>query len=187
MTQSAHYFVAVPVNDFIQQWLEDWQIQLNKDSNVSYKNWTHPNDLHITLKFLGPVPEDKVENLTVKLDQISIKSFNLTIGQLETFGNPNKPRVLFAGVKKTQPLQHLFEKVEETCAQLGFQKESRGYRPHVTLAKKWSGGVLSDTTLMDIQSTFVETKEFYVNHFVVYRINPNKSPKYEVIKVLELT
>ncbi|WP_226036375.1 RNA 2',3'-cyclic phosphodiesterase [Aquibacillus saliphilus] len=188
MSQNQHYFIAVPIKNSTQQWLRNWQSQLIEASNFSYKSWTDPEDLHVTLKFLGPVSKDTVIQLSNNLEQnVQMSNFNLTIGRLGTFGNPNKPRVLWAGVEDNEHLKQLFHEVENTCVDFGFNKENRRYHPHITLAKKWNGQIIDSSTLSEIVTSYKEVKEIKVDCFVIYLIHPSKTPKYEVVKEIKFS
>ncbi|MBM7572821.1 RNA 2',3'-cyclic phosphodiesterase [Aquibacillus albus] len=187
MTQHEHFFVAVPLSSSIKAMLADWQTKLQHSNSLNYKNWTHPDDLHITLKFLGAVDREKMIQLNEALDTLcNVPSFSITVGGVDTFGSPRQPRVLWAAIERSRELEHLYTFVESTCMKYGFKKENRPYRPHITLAKKWDGKQVQPETLGDIISSFRDRKESVVNHFVVYQIHPKKTPKYEIIKQVDL-
>jgi 2'-5' RNA ligase len=182
--QLAHYFLAVPLNKDCQQWLSTWQDDLKQ--KLSYKIWPHPLDLHITLKFLGPVSKEDLDKLKESLKkQETMSPFFVTIGTLGTFGNPRKPRVLWAGVKESKQLSELKKTAEDVCVSLGFKPENRPYRPHITLGKKWEQQQ-GEETIFDLEKFFQEEMQMAVDRFVVYQINPSRSPKYEVVQEIYL-
>ncbi|WP_340003237.1 RNA 2',3'-cyclic phosphodiesterase [Oceanobacillus sp. FSL K6-0127] len=178
----AHYFIAIQLPKRLQAYFTSWQNELQK--KLVYKQWTHQKDLHITLQFLGEVDDNRIRHLTKALEEIErISSFDIEVGGVGVFGNPNKPRVLWAGVNKTNALAQLQRYVESCTMTVGFPKETRAYTPHITLAKKWDGtDNLGKDTLKDLKNTWNETWSITVAEIVLIRIHPKQTPKYEVVK-----
>jgi 2'-5' RNA ligase len=75
--------------------------------------------------------------------------------------------------------------VEDVCVSLGFKPENRPYRPHITLGKKWEQQQ-GEETIFDLEKFFQEEMQMAVDRFVVYQINPSRSPKYEVVQEIHL-
>lgn len=185
MSNLSHYFIAIPLDHALKDYFSIWQDSLKEQ--LSYKEWPHKQDLHITLKFLGPVAPETLKGLIHELKTIEqLKEFELTVGTIGTFGNPLKPRVLWAGVEKTDELVVLQYQVEECAGRIGFAKENREYRPHITLAKKWAEG-RNNGSLADIKNKYNDQRKLYVNEVVIYQIFPSRSPKYEIIQTYHLS
>ncbi|WP_407272246.1 RNA 2',3'-cyclic phosphodiesterase [Radiobacillus sp. PE A8.2] len=183
MTQLSHYFIAIPLDKDVQQSLAAIQNELKKEELLSYKLWPDFRDLHITVKFLGPVAENTIKKIGKNLEFLSDEStFQLTIGGLGTFGNPNKPRVLWAGVEKEPTLLKLYNSVEQIASDQGMVKENRSFNPHITLAKKWNGETLAQSQWNAISDSHCSTLTMYVKSLVIYQIHPSRTPKYEIIK-----
>ncbi|WP_174614086.1 RNA 2',3'-cyclic phosphodiesterase [Virgibacillus ihumii] len=177
-----HYFIAVPLPMELKQYLYEQQQQLKQ--LVPYKQWPHPEDLHITLKFLGPVSPAQLNQLKEKLEKVTdLYSFRVRTGSLGTFGKSIQPRVLWAGVEKTAALLKLQQLVEGLVNEAGFEQEKRTYSPHITLAKKWN-----DPTekFPELEDTYVDTYQLTVHQVVIYRIFPQSIPKYNQIAVYQL-
>ncbi|WP_077621265.1 RNA 2',3'-cyclic phosphodiesterase [Sediminibacillus massiliensis] len=178
-----HYFIGIPIEKQYEHWLGEWQTEL-KEKDLKYKSWTHPADLHITLKFLGAVSDKDIKELKDNLaENFRYQSFQVNIGNIGFFGKQNNPRVIWAGVENNDLLNKLQENVENVCISLGFTKESRPYRPHITLAKKAKTDNRFDQNLL---LSFQERKEMTVSRFCIFRIHPSSSPKYEVVKEIIL-
>ncbi|MEN2769194.1 RNA 2',3'-cyclic phosphodiesterase [Ornithinibacillus xuwenensis] len=186
MTATPHYFIAVPVTNEIKVEFSKWQNALQQ--KLSYKIWPHQEDLHITLKFLGGVEADKVKELLTELRSIDdISDFFIEVGGLGTFGKPDSPRVLWAGAESNKNLLDLYKRVERASTKMGFSKEHRPYRPHITLAKKWNGSSIHTDALKDVlDSAQFEIFSMVVNSFVLYQIFPSKIPKYEIVETFNL-
>jgi 2'-5' RNA ligase len=92
-------------------------------------NWSPVENLHITLKFIGSWPEDRLDELEAALQVMQPgPAFPVKISQLGYFPNPHRPHSLFAGVQAGPELTAL-------AAALGVKTEERAYHPHVTLAR----------------------------------------------------
>lgn len=184
MSNLPHYFIAIPLPDSLKEYFSKWQDDLK--GKLSYKTWPHKQDMHITLKFLGPVENVKLQQLQKELIEMEqIGSFAINVGTIGTFGNPRKPRVLWAGVEKTNELAVLQERVEDCAIRAGFAKENREYRPHITLAKKWAGDKANEM-LAEIIKDYTEQQQLHVTEVVIYQIFPSKNPKYEVVQAYQL-
>lgn len=181
---TAHYFIAIPLTDTLKNFLSVWQEELKE--KFSYKQWTNKQDLHITLKFLGPVENGQLKRLLQELKIIeNSNAFSIKAGTIGMFGNPVKPRVLWAGVDQTDALTLLYEQVESAVLSAGLAKETRPYRPHITLAKKWDGP--SDRGLVEMtQTQFKRKRMLQVEEVVVYQIFPKQTPKYKVVSSYNL-
>ncbi|HHY74770.1 MAG TPA: RNA 2',3'-cyclic phosphodiesterase [Bacillus bacterium] len=184
MSKLPHYFIAIPLPDLLKDYFSSWQNDLQQ--KLSYKEWPHQQDLHITLKFLGPVDSEALLQLQAELKEIEqLEVFSLNVGTIGTFGNPRQPRVVWAGVEKTNQLTILQQRVEECAARIGFAKENREYRPHITLAKKWTGdnGIEG---MAEIRKEYREMQNMEVNEVIIYQVFPNRKPRYEVVQTYQL-
>lgn len=98
------------------------------------------DQLHLTLKFLGEVPEDNVERLRAVLRGIPFPApFPLVLEDVGAFPDWRKLNVLWAGVlDPTGAFGRAFMEVEKSFGALGFEPEGRAFHPHLTLARKRS-------------------------------------------------
>jgi len=104
--------------------------------------WSRPEGIHLTLKFLGDVPAERVEFLveairaTTRLEP----AFDLTVLGIGCFPDKKRPRVLWAGVGgETELLHRLRASLEQHIAPLGYSTEERSFSPHLTLARSAPG------------------------------------------------
>ena len=99
--------------------------------------WVPANDLHLTLKFLGETPEDRLEELGRALDQAvtGVRPLPVTVEGFGAFPNAKSPTVIWAGVGSEPALELLQHGVERAFGPLGFPPEGRPFRPHVTLGR----------------------------------------------------
>jgi len=97
--------------------------------------WVPPENMHITLRFIGEVEEDVAEDIDHLLSGIEAAAFSLELDGLGTFGEGAKTRALWAAVKPSAELAHLQAKVESAVVRAGLPAEGRKFMPHVTLAR----------------------------------------------------
>jgi 2'-5' RNA ligase len=100
--------------------------------------WEHAEKLHITLKFLGEVDENKVVALQSAAEKTAaaFEPFELAVASAGAFPKEGTPRVLWLGINDSADvLTRLQHKLEDDCAKAGFQKEPRKFRPHLTIAR----------------------------------------------------
>ncbi|HEY3823272.1 MAG TPA: RNA 2',3'-cyclic phosphodiesterase [Bryobacteraceae bacterium] len=98
--------------------------------------WSPVENLHITSKFIGEWPEERLSVLKKVLEKLDSPSgFDITIERFGWFPNPHRPHALFIGVQAGPELTALATTTEEALAQLGIPREKRPYSPHLTLAR----------------------------------------------------
>ena len=100
--------------------------------------WIAPGNLHLTLKFLGAVPEERIEAIVAALGRSGsdLRPFEARIHGLGAFPSVTRPRVIWAGVLDGAPeMMELARRVDTALAALGFAREERPFSPHVTLGR----------------------------------------------------
>jgi 2'-5' RNA ligase len=153
-----------------------------------FHRWVHPDDYHITLKFLGETPPHQAAAVQNALRQAAAgcPPFTLTAGPAGCFGPPDTPTVFWAGVGgDLEALRRLQREVESRLAALGFAPESRPYTPHITLARKAKPA--SRKRLRGVALPPVETLTWRTDEIVLYRTHMGRSPMYEPIARVPLS
>lgn len=97
--------------------------------------WTEPDAMHLTLRFIGEVSEDRVPDIDTALSAVEAPAFDLTLDGVGVFGSGRGGRVLWAGVERNDALAHAQAKVESALVRVGLPPEERRFTPHVTLAR----------------------------------------------------
>ena len=98
--------------------------------------WSPLANLHITTKFIGTWPEERLAELQRALATLPPAGpISITISHFGFFPKPHRPHAFFAGVQAGPELNELAIRIDETVAALGGKKEDRPYLPHVTLAR----------------------------------------------------
>jgi len=141
-------FIAVQLSDNLRRQIGSVQAELKREVFGSGRGgkavkigWTQPEDIHLTLKFLGDIQETQVDALRAVLSKAaaSARPFTLEASGLGAFPNPRAPRVIWLGLHGSNDdmgeLRRLQAAVEDGAAALGFAKEARAFTPHLTLAR----------------------------------------------------
>jgi len=128
-------FVAIELDQPIKQALLEAQ-RLFQDL-PGRVNWVKPEQMHLTVKFLGDVPDQQVPDVAKVLQRCAGAAgpFQFRVGRLGCFPERGPIRVLWAGVQAPQPLFDIQQACETALAELGFDPEQRRYSPHLTLGR----------------------------------------------------
>jgi 2'-5' RNA ligase len=104
---------------------------------VGKASFTRVENLHITLKFLGETDERKFDALNDSLKLIRIpRPFQTLCDKIECFPKRGPIRIVAAGFGgELAAMKSLHQSIEQRCQHLGFERETRAYRPHVTIAR----------------------------------------------------
>ena len=106
------------------------------DPHVRGVHWTDPAQMHLTLSFLGHVPDEIDLALREKLGVIEFGAFFLPIVGVGTFSAKGAPKIIWIGVGKAHPhLFQIYKRVQEAALAAGLEPELRSWHPHVTLAR----------------------------------------------------
>jgi 2'-5' RNA ligase len=100
--------------------------------------WVRLDGLHLTLRFLGPTPDERVGPATDALRSAAVagRPFDISIGGAGTFPPAGRPRALWLGLRQGEAeLTALAGRVDETLTKAGWDLDPRPFRPHLTLAR----------------------------------------------------
>jgi 2'-5' RNA ligase len=122
-------FVAIRFSEVVRERLRLVQ------GGIEGVAWTRPENLHLTLRFIGDVEEPEVAEIDKALAGIDEAGFSLGLSGVGLFGTPDRPRVLWAGVAASAALSHLQAKVERAVTLVGLEPERQRFTPHVTLGR----------------------------------------------------
>jgi len=128
-------FIAIELPEGVKSALEGLQEEFKK-CGVDVR-WVKPENIHLTLKFLGNIDEKKVKEIVKRIERVCDKyeSFSLEARGVGVFPSLHAPRVLWAGIKGNSPLKWLQSDVEDEMASMGFKREDREFTPHLTIGR----------------------------------------------------
>ncbi|MGM0604579.1 MAG: RNA 2',3'-cyclic phosphodiesterase [Halobacteriota archaeon] len=132
-------FVAVDVPDDLTEAIVDLQSTLRDAEGLRFVD---PGGAHVTLKFLGEVPQDRLEEtidaVDAAVEAAGVAPFACTIGGLGVFPSPSYISVVWTGVKTGRGdlwLRRLHAAIERETTAIGYEAESHEFTPHVTIAR----------------------------------------------------
>ncbi len=100
--------------------------------------WAEPAKLHITLKFLGHIEPERVQDVSAAMASaaLSVPAFELRVEGTGSFPARNEPRVLWIGIRdETGSLHRLQRHLEDQLVAKGFERDERPFHPHLTIAR----------------------------------------------------
>lgn len=99
--------------------------------------WLEPDTFHVTVKFLGDVADTDVPAVASALERAvsGLRAFQLHIGGIGAFPNAQRARVIWLGIGTSETLTRIHDRVDGAMSELGFDKETRPFAPHITLGK----------------------------------------------------
>lgn len=122
-------FVSINFSSQIQKYLEEIQ------RSIIVARMNPASGFHLTLKFLGEIPDEKVDDIKKKLGKIEFKDFDIELENAGYFNGPDgKVNVIWVGLKAPQELFDLQEDIANTLINYG-EFEKRKFVPHLTLAR----------------------------------------------------
>lgn len=148
-----------------------------------------PDLLHITLRFLGLVAPERVERVSAAAVATAgaARPFLVTIAGLGAFPNERAPRVLWAGILANEGLsllRDLARSLDDSLAAEGFERESRTFSPHITLARTRDRITADErervaSALHRLRTRDIPARSFWVRDVIVMRSDPGPAgPRY---------
>ncbi|MEO7084164.1 MAG: RNA 2',3'-cyclic phosphodiesterase [Gemmatimonadaceae bacterium] len=136
-------------------------------------SWVAEERTHLTLKFLGEQPDERLDEIQAMLAAVASRHRDLlmTLGGVGAFPNFRRARVVWIGVTPDPRLELLHHDLDVACERLGFAVEGRPFRPHITLARVKDP--LAEDRLRELSRTSKATR--YRTDFIVRSIDLMKS------------
>ena len=162
-------FIAVELPEQIKKQIEVLQAPLKKTN--AFVSWVKPGNIHITLKFLGEVPEEKIDEVFSATEAAlrDVKGFKTNLKGMGAFPDLRRPRVIWVGAgKRGEELGDMAARIEDELKKIGYPKEKRKFSAHFTVGRVKSPKNIQ--TLMEmVTSTDFETEDIEVNEVTVMR------------------
>jgi len=136
MSDTIRAFIAINFNSKIQRSVKNIQDQLKKTGCNA--KWVGPENIHMTLKFLGDVDSKKIDGIKQAIVNLfkNIKPFTVELTQLGFFPNINRPRTLWVGLKDDgQQLNKMAVLIKKALVKIGFREDQRSFSPHITIGR----------------------------------------------------
>lgn len=145
--------------------LKEQLIRFN--GGVPGAHWLDASQLHITLKFVGQVDGGVFRDVIDVLRDVQIDRFELTLKGMGHFPPRKKPEQLWVGVKQSDQLIILHNRIDSALTRVGLPREGRKFAPHVTLANL-KGTKENRVAAFLAEYNLFESEPFQVNEFTLY-------------------
>jgi len=129
-------FIAITLNSEIKQELAKLQSAL-KQSQADVK-WVNPENIHLTLKFLGEINDEQAAQVKETLDKIApqFKPYEISISGIGAFPKLDHPRSVWVGIGNGKDqTKKIAQAIEDELSKLGFQKDDREFKSHLTIGR----------------------------------------------------
>ena len=186
---SIRTFIAVDISSALRSVATGW---IRRLSQVTYDyRWSEPENLHVTLNFLGDVPDADIPTVCDRVrDTVAGSgSFEMSLQSLGAFPKNRQPRTVWMGVGDgAEQLRAIQAQLTTALLKLGFPKDRHRYSPHLTLGRLKRGGHWSSRVVEIIEANQeLSPAECQVNEVVVYSSYLEKSgPSYSAMSRIEL-
>jgi 2'-5' RNA ligase len=161
--KSIRSFLAIEPPDAVLKEIDAVQRRLRKRIEGDIR-WVRPEGIHLTLKFFGDVFAADIANIATIAEKAAEKEgpFSLSIGGAGAFPDPSRPRVLWLGMSGDVERLLAFQKgLDQSLNEIGFPREERPFRPHLTL-----GRIKTSRGLIGLSRALEEGEEYRAGRFV---------------------
>ena len=130
-------FIAVPLGESVRRLAEERIRDLRSRPGGDAVRWVRPENLHVTLRFLGNIERRIVPDLAaaVREETAALAPFTAQVGEVRAFPSSKRPRVVVLEVGSEAALAQLASAVERGVQRAGFGAEERPFRAHLTLGR----------------------------------------------------
>ena len=171
-------FIAFDIPEKVREQLVSIQEKIKADD--AKIKWVASENMHLTLKFLGEVDEDKVEGIKERLGKISFEEFEVEVSDIGVFPSENYIRVIWVGFKNEGKMAELAEKIK---GQLPEFKVDYPFKAHLTIGRVRFAG--DKKKLVDeLNKIKIKPERFSVKEFKLYKSTlTREGPIYEELAV----
>jgi 2'-5' RNA ligase len=164
-------FIAIDIPPEVVSRLGRLIAQLRPTARI---NWSRPENLHITTKFVGEWPEERLAEMRDALGRLPAREpIPIDVRGVGFFPNPHSPRVFWAAVRAPAALADLARQTDEAVGALGVPRENRPFSAHLTLARIKEPVPLNALRQAIADAPSLEFGTFTADRFFLYRSQPN--------------
>ena len=130
-------FIAIKLPDNVIQKITDVSQYFQTQLPPEALKWVETENLHLTLKFLGEIPEETLAKVQQLLARTAAgqKPFAISVENLGMYPYSRQPRVIWLGIQGAKPIVRLHDRLEKALEGIQLEKENRPFNPHLTLAR----------------------------------------------------
>jgi RNA 2',3'-cyclic 3'-phosphodiesterase len=172
-------FIAIGISEGARQEI----ISLKRELGFIKGSFSRDENLHITMKFLGEVADENVENICSRLSCVAVKPFRLRLDKIGVFPNEHTPSVIWASAEPLEPQAELKKQIDLALPEF---RADYPFQSHITIARIKSINADERTKLsasIRAASQKMNKIEFEVNGFTLFKsVLTKEGPVYEKIK-----
>lgn len=143
-----------------------------------------PELLHVTLKFLGDTEENLTEQITSRMrDAVKdVAPFSIRLTGMGAFPSMSNIRVVWVGIEDGKPLGEIAKRLDFSIGELGFERDKKGFVPHLTLARARSGRNIANVQEMLKRNAATDYGQYLVDRILLKRsvLSP-QGPTYSTV------
>lgn len=147
-------FLAIDVPSEIRERLAAVQDKIRP--STAGARWVAPESIHVTLKFIGEMPEKRREDIDQALRGLTWKHIKVNVRGVGFFPGTRSPRVFWAGLEAASSIEGLAGEIDTRLERAGFDRERRAFRAHLTLARAKDTHL--EKTMIAAATPFTETE-----------------------------
>ncbi|RKZ33552.1 RNA 2',3'-cyclic phosphodiesterase [bacterium] len=180
-------FFAIDIPKEHREWIDNNVIEVLRPLPVKV-NWVTPENIHITLRFIGEISPKDLEKVLDNIHKCKLKlnKFQFSFSELGYFGR-QFPRVLWIGVEgDIDKIITLHNLVEDACCDAGLKPDNKKFSPHITIGRvkspKQTGKLIAEMEKIEIPKAWISA-----NEITLYKstLTPN-GPIYTVLEKIRL-
>ena len=136
--ETVRTFVAMNLTEDLRLAIEELRRRLEQERGSDHVKWTRVEQVHLTLKFLGAVPQSSIDDLATAVRRASVGHhvFRLRLARLGCFPDLRIPKIVWVGITgETDRLRALQARIEQETAPFSSPEEDRAFHPHLTVAR----------------------------------------------------
>lgn len=183
-------FLAIQLPDGVKQGLVALQERIEKGAGGFYR-WTRPEQMHLTLYFLGEMDEPALAKVVAALEGLAGTQVSLSVGGLMLLPEPLAPRIIAAGVGgDVAQLRRFQQRLADTVFQIAAFKETRAFSPHITVGRLKQGmpGNAKALKRTLAEAALPDSPRFVVNEYELVSSQLGKQgPTYETVHRFSLS
>lgn len=151
--------------------------------------WVETQNIHLTLKFFGETPEEKIDDICGVLDEVAEqhRPFEMALKDIGIFGSSYNPRVIWFGMQNSHEIERLANDTLDAAEEIGWPRDRQNFRPHVTVGRI---KIINDkhffrqtiSRFKDVNLQTVPVDRFYL---IESRLRP-QGPVYDVVEEFRL-
>ncbi len=159
---SMRLFFGIKLPELLQGSVNSLIKKLKVTNHKANVRWTRPENLHLTLQFLGSLTATQMITLQreVKKQVQGVMPFMLTINSVALFPSEKRPKVLALQIDHTPELSHLVQQIQKAIKTCAMNTDERHFIPHITIGRAHHSGTLLHMRLLPFTSVSFEVNSF---------------------------